>query len=70
MTNFYISIGTAFKRHAAVTAPLFRRGKIVSNFELNTIIQLSCEFDPQMHFHSLYRRGLITDESHMVLFSY
>ena len=27
-------LGDAHKRHAAVTAPLFRRGKIVSNFEL------------------------------------
>ncbi len=27
-------IGAAFKRHATVTIPLFRRGKIISNFDL------------------------------------
>jgi hypothetical protein len=27
----------------------------------------SCEFDPQMHFHSLCRRRLITEENHRLL---
>jgi len=29
-----IILGAKFKRHAAVTLPLFRRGKIISNFDL------------------------------------
>jgi hypothetical protein len=39
----------------------------------NKHIQLfisSCEFDPQMHFHTVCRTGLITDENDLVLFSY
>jgi hypothetical protein len=30
----FIILGAQFKRHAAVTLPLFRRGKILSNFDL------------------------------------
>jgi hypothetical protein len=30
----FIILGAQFKRHAAVTLPLFRRGKIISNFDL------------------------------------
>jgi cytochrome P450 len=30
----FIILGAKFKRHAAATLPLFRRGKIISNFDL------------------------------------
>jgi hypothetical protein len=41
--------------------------------QLNSCIQLfisSSELEPQTGFHSLCRRGLITEHKHLVLFSY
>jgi hypothetical protein len=47
--------------------------RIKLTWQLNNCIQLfisSCEFDPQMHFHSLCRRGVITEENVEILLSY
>jgi hypothetical protein len=47
--------------------------KIKLTWPLHNSIQLfiaSCEFDPEVHFHCLCRRGLITEENQVVLFSY